>query len=412
MLTPKQGFFFSLVESFRADITQDKIVMNKYKSLFFCCILSSFLTLFNCQAHAESSSPSQAQSPQRSTRAVAQNTTLSPVTPERVQKVQELLQAQVKAYPGLDIGYSIVHIPTSAKLSNQGSKQYPLASVFKVPVLIETCLQLQDNILPFNVDKQLTIKKEDFCIGSGELVDVPVNSKITLDKALNLMITISDNTATDMIVHLIGASNIHRLMRDLGLNDNYIFMSNRQAWLICLGKGSLMKSDNPDEIAHTWKQLTPRQRLALAKEVEENNKNLSIGQFQALEDRSGARYTFTQQRNVAQTVDNQSSPDDFSLLLAKLWRQEILAPDWTDYALSILAAQEYNSRIPRYLPKGTKAYHKTGTISGVVNDSGIIISKRGNPLAVTVFVKNVGCGQNDTAAQAIGHISKIAWDNL
>ncbi|HBM96375.1 TPA: hypothetical protein DD394_02380 [bacterium UBP9_UBA11836] len=386
--------------------------MNRCKLLFFCCILTSCLASFACRAYADfpfSVDPHPASAPQAAETLAA---SFSPVTPERVNKVQELLQAQVKAYPDLDIGYSIIHIPTSAKLSNQGTKQYPLASVFKVPVLIETCLQLQDNVLPFNVDKQLTIKKEDFCIGSGELIDAPVNSKITLDKALTLMITISDNTATDMIVHLIGAGNIHRLMRDLNLNDNYIFMSNRQAWLICLGKGSLTKSDNPDEIARTWKQLTPRQRLALAKEVEEDNKNLSKSQFQALEDRSGARYTFTQQRHVAETVDNQSSPDDFSMLLAKLWRQEILAPDWTDYALSILAAQEYNSRIPRYLPKGTKTYHKTGTISGVVNDSGIIISKRGNPLAITVFVKNVGCGQNNRAAQAIGHLSKIAWDNL
>ena len=386
--------------------------MNKCKLLFFCCILTSCLASFACQAYADSPASIGANHTSAPKSAETLAAALSPVTPERVSKVQELLQAQVKAYPDLDIGYSIIHIPTSAKLSNQGTKQYPLASVFKVPVLIETCLQLQDNVLPFNVDKQLTIKKEDFCIGSGDLIDAPVNSKITLDKALTLMITISDNTATDMIVHLIGAGNIHRLMRDLNLNDNYIFMSNRQAWLICLGKGSLIKSDNPDEIASTWKQLTPRQRLALAKEVEEDNKNLSKSQFQALEDRSGAKYTFTQQRHVAETVDNQSSPDDFSMLLAKLWRQEILAPDWTDYALSILAAQEYNSRIPRYLPKGTKTYHKTGTISGVVNDSGIIISKRGNPLAITVFVKNVGCGQNSRASQAIGHLSKIAWDNL
>ncbi len=386
--------------------------MNKYKSLFFRYLLITCFTLFGYPAYADLPLPADKQPAQLSTKTTAQAAPLSPVTPERVKKVQALLQSQVKAYPDLDIGYSIIHIPTSAKLSNQGSKQYPLASVFKVPVLIETCLQLQDNVLPFNVDKQLTIKKEDFCIGSGKLIDVPVNSKITLDKALTLMITISDNTATDMIVHLIGAGNIHRLMRDLNLNDNYIFMSNRQAWLICLGKGSFMKSDNPDEIARTWKELTPRQRLALAKEVEEDNKNLSISQFQALEDRSGARYTFTQQRHVAETVDNQSSPDDFSLLLSKLWRQEILAPDWTDYALSILAAQEYNSRIPRYLPKGTQTYHKTGTISGVVNDSGIIISKRGNPLAITVFVKNVGCGQNNRASQAIGNLSKIAWDNL
>ncbi|MGM9991859.1 MAG: serine hydrolase [Candidatus Bruticola sp.] len=337
---------------------------------------------------------------------------LQPVTSERVKKVQELLQSQVKAYPELDIGYSVIHIPTSAKLSHQGNKQFPLASVFKIPVLIETCRQLQNDTLPFNIDKQLTIKKEDYCIGSGELINAPVNSKITLDKVLTLMIYISDNTATDMLIHLIGVDSLDRLMSDLRLYDNSIFMSNRQAWLICLGEGSILPDDNPERIAHIWQGLTIQQRRNLAKEVEEANKDLSRSQFQAMEDQSGSKYSFSQQRVVAETVDNQSSPDDFSQLLTKLWRQEILSPDWTDYALSILAKQKYNSRIPRYLPKGSKTYHKTGTISGVVNDSGLIISKRGNPVAITVFIKNVGSGRNDEAAQAIGHISKIVWDNL
>ncbi|MGM9999084.1 MAG: serine hydrolase, partial [Candidatus Bruticola sp.] len=302
--------------------------MNKYKFYALSIICTFMMILSSAQSQAEPSADkhSRGNIPQPTQTAQSPEEKLKPVNAERLKKVQELLQAQVKAYPSLDIGYSVVHIPTSAKLSHQGSKQFPLASVFKIPVLIETCLQLQNDTLPFNTDKQLTIKKDDYCIGSGELIDAPVNSKITLDKVLTLMITISDNTATDMLIHLIGADSLGRLMRDLQLHDNSIFMSNRQAWLICLGQSPIFADDNPEKIAHIWKGLTLQQRLNLAKEVEEANKDLNISQFQAMEDRSGVKYGFSQQRIVAETVDNQSSPDDFSQLMAKLWRQEILSP--------------------------------------------------------------------------------------
>ena len=343
---------------------------------------------------------------------LAANTSYPPLTEERAQKISNMLESQACAVPNLQVGYSIITIPDGRCFSHNGNKQFPLASVFKVPVLLEVCRQLQEDILPLNVDKKLTLKREDLCIGSGTLNESPVGSQINIDKALNLMITISDNTATDMLIHLIGAKSINNFMRSLKLYDNDIFMTNRQAWLICLGEGSVMTSPDPDIVAQTWNNLNQKDRWDLAQEVEQANLNLSLAEFQHLEDVSGSTYSFTKQRHVAMTVDNQSSPNDFSNMFSKLWQREILADDWTEYALSILGAQKYNSRIPRYLPKGTPAYHKTGTISGVVNDSGIIISKRGTPVAVTVFVKNVNSGQDDVAAQVIGKISKIAWDNL
>lgn len=332
-------------------------------------------------------------------------------SPETVAKVQKLIEDQIRTRPDMKIGCSIIHIPSGRKASHNGRFQFPLASVFKIPVMLELCAQIQNAELPINLDTQLTVKKEDRCIGSGILCESPIGSKILLDKAIVLMITISDNTATDMLVHLIGSGRLRRFMGDLGLHDNSIFMTNRQAWLICLGEGGLTYSRNAAEIADVWKTLTPAERVAVAAEVEQENLDLSLTEFQNMENRSGATNTFAQNCKVAETVDNMSSPDDFSLMLAKLWNGEILERDWTDYALSVLARQKYNSRIPRYLPKGTQTYHKTGTISGVVNDSGIIISKSGSPVAVTVFCKNVG-GHSEEAAQMIGKLSKIAWDNF
>ncbi|MBQ7528588.1 serine hydrolase [bacterium] len=318
----------------------------------------------------------------------------------------------VKEYGDMQIGYSIWHIPTDTSVSHNGDKLFPLASVFKIPVMLNLCTQIQNGQLPYNLDSQLTIHKSDYCIGSGILQKSPVNSKLMLDKAVNLMITISDNTATDMLINLMGTDSLSRYMPNLGLTNNRIFMTNRQAWLISLGSGSLLHDSNPDYIARVWKGLSYEQQRELAKEVAAGNSDLSLNSFQTLEDQSGAKYTYTQCRNCAETVDNLASPNDFSAMLAKLWRRELLSDDWTEYTLSVLAAQKYNSRIPRYLPKGTKTYHKTGTLTGIVNDSGILISKEGTPIAVSVFVKHVNCNQETRAAEAIGKIAKIAWQEL
>ncbi|MBQ7502903.1 serine hydrolase [bacterium] len=332
----------------------------------------------------------------------------------RLKAVKQQTDAIVSRHPNMRIGYSIVHVPTGHSVSHLGDELFPLASVFKIPVMLEFCRQMQDGVIPLNLDHQLTVRKSDICIGSGKLKNAAPNSKITVDKAINLMITVSDNTATDMIINTIGGKSLRSCMESWGLTDNKIFMTNRQAWLISLGKGSLLPDANPEHIASAWKKLSYADQIALAEEVYRDYADISVTQFQKMEDESGLGYTFTQWRKCAETVDNMSSPNDFSQLLRKLWNREILEEEWSEYALSVLAAQKYNTRIPKYLPPGTKTYHKTGTICGVVNDSGIIISRRGEPVAVTVFVSDVGASDadSDTAEQIIGKISKIAWENF
>lgn len=336
------------------------------------------------------------------------------VQADPLERVKAEADAVVKRHPELKIGYSVVRIPDGKCVSHRGDELFPLASVFKIPVMLEFCRQMQDDVLPLNLDKQLTIKKSDLCIGSGKLKGASPNSKISVDKAVNMMITISDNTATDLIINTIGGRSLRSCMERWGLTHNKIFMTNRQAWLISLGKGRLLPDSNPDHIASIWKSLNYNEQIALAEEVARDYADLSLRQFQSWEDSSGVGYTFAQCRRCAEAVDNMSSPNDFSRLLRKLWNREILEEEWSEYALSVLAAQKYNTRIPKYLPKGTLTYHKTGTIAGVVNDSGIIISRSGEPVAISVFVSHVGPSDNEseTAEQIIGKISKIAWENL
>ncbi len=53
--------------------------------------------------------------------------------------------------------------------------------------------------------------------------------------------------------------------------------------------------------------------------------------------------------------------------------------------LAILLKQQLNDRLPRYLPPGTPCAHKTGTLPGIRNDSGIIYAGDNSHVAVTVF---------------------------
>ena len=53
--------------------------------------------------------------------------------------------------------------------------------------------------------------------------------------------------------------------------------------------------------------------------------------------------------------------------------------------LEILLKQQLNDRLPRYLPPGTRCAHKTGTLPGIRNDSGIIYAGGTSHIAVTLF---------------------------
>ena len=55
--------------------------------------------------------------------------------------------------------------------------------------------------------------------------------------------------------------------------------------------------------------------------------------------------------------------------------------------LGILSRQQINERLPRFLPRGTRFAHKTGTLAGIRNDSGVIWAGEESHVALTVFTR-------------------------
>lgn len=57
--------------------------------------------------------------------------------------------------------------------------------------------------------------------------------------------------------------------------------------------------------------------------------------------------------------------------------------------INILLQQKHNTRIPAKLPDDVKVAHKTGSITGVGHDSGIIFLPDGRKYVLVLLSKNV-----------------------
>jgi beta-lactamase class A len=110
----------------------------------------------------------------------------------------------------------IVDLNTGDRAGFNATASMPAASTIKIPVMVEVFSQLEAG--RFDLRRRVTLLARDKDWGSGELCDAPAGSTYAVSELLEKMIDISDNTATNMLIRLVGRSNINTSMRDLGLS--------------------------------------------------------------------------------------------------------------------------------------------------------------------------------------------------
>lgn len=94
---------------------------------------------------------------------------------------------------------------------------YETASCIKVPILCEFARQVHNNKLDMN--QKLKYKEEDYVTGSGVLRSLSIGLELSILDIATLMIIVSDNIATNMMIELLGIDNINDCMKELGLKN-------------------------------------------------------------------------------------------------------------------------------------------------------------------------------------------------
>jgi beta-lactamase class A len=131
------------------------------------------------------------------------------------------LQALAAENAGLTPGAFFVDLDTGAYMDLNGSQAFASASTIKVPILVAFFQDVDAGKI--SLEETLTVRQEDIAEGSGNMqYDGPGKSYTALETATK-MITISDNTATNMLVERLGgAEALSQRFASWGLTETVI----------------------------------------------------------------------------------------------------------------------------------------------------------------------------------------------
>ena len=303
-----------------------------------------------------------------------------------MKRLQHGIADIVSGIDGL-VGVCIHDIESGEKIGVGADLLLPMASVCKIPILVAAYRAAEQGSL--NLSKRIELSEETRCFGSGLFNHFGTGLRPTFHDLLLMMIVVSDNAATDIVLNKLTLPEVNRSMHDLGNDAIRIDRTIR-------------------ELLSDWFSAMDK-RLADVKygELEElfdGDADLKA-KCENLDECRRAVNEIASDRDVA-------SPESIARLCAQIARNEAASSDSCDAMLKILEEQQLNGRLPRDLPPFTKFPHKTGTLGNgaVVNDAGILYRNKTPVAAVAVLSRDVRTPIHETNSK-ITQIGRAVYEH-
>ncbi|MBV9495721.1 MAG: class A beta-lactamase [Acidobacteria bacterium] len=251
------------------------------------------------------------------------------------------------------IGVAVVDVKSGQRTLVRGDERFPMGSVYKFPIAL-TVLKLVDD-KKLSLSTEATIAPNRFAPGWSPLRDrangQPIHS--TVGDLLRHMVSVSDNTACDYLLDLVGGgAAVTKRMRELGVQEIQIDRRERDIAADIKAKGD--------------------------------------------------------QAYVADRRDT-ATPAAMADLLVKLTKGEVgLTPASRNLLLQMMIETATGAnRIKAGIPANAQVAHKTGTMPLVINDVGIVRLANGTQRVVVVFTKG-GKAPDEAREKAIREIAHAA----
>ena len=132
------------------------------------------------------------------------------------QKLDATIQFESRNLDGLLCVY-LLDLTTNNSLALNADETFPTASTIKIAILAELFHQAQQGKL--NLNDPYVLQSKDLVGGSGISSSLtPGTTKLTLRDVAALMISVSDNSMTNVLIDRIGMDNVNALLDSLGLS--------------------------------------------------------------------------------------------------------------------------------------------------------------------------------------------------
>jgi beta-lactamase class A len=270
---------------------------------------------------------------------------------ERGRTLDERILSLIKPHRG-KVVVAVKHLDFGEEVYLNADEPMPTASLIKFMVMLEVYQQVLEGKL--KLSDMVVLRKEDMVPGAGVLTyHFSEGATFPLRDAVRLMIVFSDNTATNLVLDKIGIASTGKRMEAWGYPHSKI---NAKVF-----RGSTTSIDP------------------------ERTKKFGLGSTTAREAIG---------------------------LLEKVYHGKLVSPEACKEMIGHLKKCEDKTKLKRFLPEKTAVAHKTGSVSDVKTDAGIIYLGNG-PVAICVLTANNEdkSFRDDNAANVlIGRIAKEAYD--
>lgn len=118
--------------------------------------------------------------------------------------------------PGASIGVSLV-APNGERFAHNADRRYRAASTVKIPLMIEIYRQVDRGERALT--DEYVVNDADRAKGSGIILGLHTGARLNLEDLICLTISISDNTATNVLIDYAGMDAVNATMRELGMTQ-------------------------------------------------------------------------------------------------------------------------------------------------------------------------------------------------
>ncbi|MDH4123353.1 MAG: class A beta-lactamase-related serine hydrolase [Thermoplasmata archaeon] len=323
---------------------------------------------------------------------------------------QEVL-GLMKKVPG-SMGVYIKHIERHEEISIEAEKIFPLGSIFQIPIMVEVFRQVEKQRL--SLDDKIELTDGVKSVGSGILQFLSPGLTISVTDLLVLMMTVSDNTATDILWKKIGVQSVNMMLRELGFTRTNCYIPNREYYLLSLLLGQEFEGMTMSELVQSWKNKSQMDKSRSMAAIDlKYSRTLPIEEFrtryEAMYGRRGEK-RFQQKRSFDEVADNQGSPREIGSLLEKIFLGEVASPNFCQKMLGIMLLRQDENMVSFLLPAEIPVSGKGGWLAGTCNDAGIVYVNPKSHFVIACLARKLNHGDETKASDIIEKISKKVYD--
>ncbi|MGI5269323.1 serine hydrolase [Nonomuraea sp. CA-218870] len=264
---------------------------------------------------------------------------------------------------------SAVDLDTGREVGHGADERLPIASMFKVALLVELCRQADAGLL--DLASRVTVTSADRVPGPTGLSAMSDEVTMSLRDLAYLMIAVSDNTAADVLLSRVGMDAVNAMLEGLGFEVTRVLMTAGES-----------NASMAEDTGHGWPYL----------DQEDLDKMRVLDPARA----------------------NRGTPRELARLFGLIWRDEAAAPDSCAWMRAVLNLQVWPHRLASGFPYDDVAVSgKTGTLPTIRGEAGVVEYPDGGRYAVAVITRSVSAALNHPRADAvIGTAAHMAVDHL